>query len=518
MTDERPDDKRSDPPSEGVRIIGAEEAAEALERGDVAQRRGDDQPRYGDRPTPPAADGPRPVLRFPLGSSSDPRDIDRPPVAPAEPISEPVELPHWTEPPTGQVPQILPEPPADEGDDLDDWTSFATSTPRWRDDADSFDDHEGFEDMQAWGEEDEQEPARGALDDRDRPTHDDYFTFADLDETGTTSRSVFADVDPVDEGFGPDWADDEVGYDEVPPVRPSRAQRGADEGYRPQRTARPPSGGDRDMAMAVIVGVAFLGVALVLFRIGPSAAMVLVTAVVALGAAELFGVLRKVGYEPVTLAGIVGSAGLVLGAYNNGTAAIPVVLFLTTAVCLLWYLVGAAHEAPVMNVGVTLLGVLWVGLFGSFAALMLALPPAAGLDDPGIGLLLAAILGTVGYDVGGLFIGKNAGRQRLSDASPNKTVEGLIGGCVMAVVVVAVGSVPGLGPIDTFTEGLLVGLAVAISAPLGDLCQSLVKRDLGVKDMGALLPGHGGLLDRFDSLLFVLPTVYLLASVRDFFV
>jgi phosphatidate cytidylyltransferase len=195
------------------------------------------------------------------------------------------------------------------------------------------------------------------------------------------------------------------------------------------------------------------------------------------------------------------------------------VLFLTTAVCLLWYLVGAAHEAPVMNIGVTLLGVLWVGLFGSFAALMLALPAAGGMDDPGTGILLAAIVGTVGYDVGGLFIGKNAGRQPLSAASPNKTVEGLIGGCAMALVVVAVGSVrPGFGPIDSFPEGIVVGLAVALSAPLGDLCQSLVKRDLGVKDMGALLPGHGGLLDRFDSLLFVLPTVYLVATVRDFFI
>jgi len=506
MTDERrfdPKEKRTDAPSEGVRIIGAEEAAEALERGDVAQRRGDDQPRYGDRPTTPTADGPRPVLRFPLGSSSDPSDIERPPVTPAEPISEPVELPHWTEPPTGQVPQILPALPAEDGEDLDDWTSFATSTPRWRDDAASFDDNPGFEDMQAWGDSGDERPL-GALDDGERPTHDDYFTFADLDETGTAARSVFTDDLPADE----DMARDE------PPLRRPATKAGQEPGdaYRPQRAARP-TGGDRDMGMAVAVGVGFLALALILFNIGPTAAMVLVTAVVGVATAELYGVLRKVGYEPVALAGIVGSIGLVLGAYNNGTAIIPAVLFLTTAVCLLWYLVGAATEAPVMNVGVTLLGVLWVGLFGSFAALMLA------LGDPGIGILLAAIVGTIGYDVGGFFIGKNAGRQPLSAASPNKTVEGLFGGCVVAVlVVVMIASVKGFGPIEGFTEGLLVGMAIAVAAPLGDLCESLVKRDLGVKDMGAILPGHGGLLDRFDALLFVLPAVYLVATLKDFFV
>ena len=76
----------------------------------------------------------------------------------------------------------------------------------------------------------------------------------------------------------------------------------------------------------------------------------------------------------------------------------------------------------------------------------------------------------------------------------------------------------GLGPIDSFGEGVMVGLAVALFAPLGDLCESLVKRDLGVKDMGAILPGHGGLLDRFDALLFVLPAVWLLATLKDFFI
>ena len=103
--------------------------------------------------------------------------------------------------------------------------------------------------MQAWG--DERGRARpGALDDRERPTHDDYFTFADLDETGTTSRSVFADVEPVDERFGQAWADDAEADDEPPRPQPARSRREPDDGYRPQRTVRPPSGGDRDMGMA----------------------------------------------------------------------------------------------------------------------------------------------------------------------------------------------------------------------------------------------------------------------------
>jgi phosphatidate cytidylyltransferase len=519
MDHERPQDKRSDPPSEGVRIIGAEEAAEALERGDVAQRRGDDQPRYGDRPQSPVGDGPRPVLRFPLGSSSDPRDIERPVVAAQEPISEQVELPHWTEPPTGQVPRLLPE----SGDDIadeDDWASFASSSPRWRDDVTSFEHDEGFEDVAAWGAQEEHagEPL-GALDATDRPSHDEYFTFADLDDTVVPGRSVFAEAD--DEGFGADWADEpepvdeEMAYQEPRQRRAepgARARRSAEAPHRPQRAART-GGGDRDMGMAVVVGVGFLAAALILFKMGPAPAMILVTAVIGLAVAELYGVLRQVGYQPVALVGITGSVGMVIGAYNYGTAAIPTVLFLTTAVCLLWYLVGAAHDTPVMNVGVTLLGVLWVGLFGSFAALILS------IGDLGVGILLAAVLGTVGYDVGGLFVGKNAGRQPLSAASPNKTVEGLLGGCAVAfALVVLVAAVVGFGPIDSFAEGALVGLAVALFAPLGDLCESLVKRDLGVKDMSSALPGHGGLLDRFDALLFVLPAVYLLATLKDFFV
>ena len=445
-----------------------------------------------------------------------------------DPISEPVELPHWTQPPTGQVPQILPDPPGGR-DEPDDWASFATSSPRWRDDSGRSNEEAGYDEA-GWGDDD----PLGALDDRERPTHDDFFSFADLDEPVVPGRSVFADVEDSGQVPTADWPTDDVEdpagfvdeedeYDEPPTRRVATGQR---VGRAPGGTHRAPRGMrggggapggvaamDRDLGQAAIVGAGFLALALILFSIGPAAALLLVVAVIGLATAELCGVLRQAGYHPIPLVGITGSVGLVVGAYHYGYAAVPTVLFLTTVVALLWYLLGAATESPVMSIGVTLFAVLWVGMFGSFAALMLS------LQDPGLGILMAAILGTVGYDVGGLFVGKNAGRQPLSAASPNKTVEGLGGGMIIALVVVVVISASvGLGPISSVGDGLMVGLVVAIAAPLGDLCQSLVKRDLGVKDMGSILPGHGGLLDRFDGLLFVLPSVWLLCTVKDFFV
>src|SRR2546423_14607323 len=93
-----PKDERSDEPAEGVRIIGAEEAEKAIERDDVARRLPHDAPRYGDRPEGPPAEGPRPAIRFPLSGASDPNDIDRPPIVPADP---PPPMPHWTDPAPG---------------------------------------------------------------------------------------------------------------------------------------------------------------------------------------------------------------------------------------------------------------------------------------------------------------------------------------------------------------------------------------------------------------------------------
>ena len=480
MSWDRPeDDATPGDKTEGVRIIGAEEAAEALERGDVAARRGEGELKYGDRPAPPPDDA-RPAVRFPLPADSA-DDLARPritPTPPPPPVPPPVPppaapLPHWTDPPTGEVPRIVPEG-VEGDDDLEAWSSFATSGPRWRDQAGDWEDAD-FDDLSH-----DDESRVGALDTRDRPMPDDFFASHDDDELA-----------------GLEEAPPRIAAPPVPRPRPRRAP------------AAPTSSG-RDMPTAVATGVGLVVVALVLFWIGPAAAMVLVTAVILLAAAELFGALQRGGYQPATLLGLVASGGLVLAAYWKGEVALPLVLSLTVVFTLLWYLVGVTRSNPAMNAGVTLLAVLQVGLLGSYAALILTLPN-------GIGVLIGVVLATVLNDVGALVVGQQVGRAHIApEVSPNKTVEGMVGGAVASMLLtpLLIGMVFQLTPWDTGSAFLLAA-AVAVAAPIGDLCESMIKRDLGIKDMGSVLPGHGGLLDRFDALLFALPVAFYLCRLLE---
>lgn len=540
----RPTDDKKSAPAEGVRLIGPDEAAEAMERGDVASRRTDDELRFGDRPPSPPA-GPRPALRFPLDASADPTRIERPPVQPApDPVTGPVELPHWTEPPTGEVPAVLIGDSApllgDDGDDLDAWSSFATSTPRWRDADDDWGD-DGFMERLA---SDSDEVRVGALGDQDaEPSHEEYFGFDDLEErvgerTGDApeggprwvaggdddwSASAGGGEPGTDHGARPtdevwaesdEWTDesvtegvtDQVGHDDLD--QPD--DRGV---YDDDFDDRPPApasgsgsgpGGDRDLVTAIGVGGGLAALAVVLLLLGSRFAVVLVAAVLAMAAVEYFGVLRKVGWESATLLGIGATVAFPLAVYWRGLAAYPLVIFLVVVAILCWYLIGAGGPDPrvLEGSGATLLGVLWIGGLGATAAAMLRIPD-------GRAMLLIAILATVAYDIGGFLVGRFMGHRPLSAASPSKTLEGLVGGMgsALAITIVLVGIVE-LGPWKGVGAAVALGLGSAVAAPLGDLCQSLVKRDLGVKDMSSVLPGHGGVLDRFDGMLFVVPTVF----------
>ncbi|HET7489005.1 MAG TPA: phosphatidate cytidylyltransferase [Acidimicrobiales bacterium] len=454
---------------EGVRIIGAEEAARALKEGQVAGKRPDDAPRFGDVPERPS--GPKPAQRFPLPDAVDPADaVVRPAVAGPGP-----EMPHWTEPPTGEVPRILDTP---EDDDIEAWSGFSATAPRWRD-QDSDWDGSDLGDVAALVDDDD--IRLGALDEG-RTEHSDLYSF---DEPEPAPVEAAAPVTTS------------IRTRQVAPPDP------------PQR---PASGGShRDMRTAVGIGVGLAVLALVLFKAGPKPALLLVTAVVTMAAAEAYDVLRRAGYRPATLLGLVGVVSLLLATYSERAVALPVVT-LMIVFTFLWYLFGVVRARPMVNVAVTLFVFAWIGILGSFAALLLSMP-----NREGIAFLLAAIVATVANDVGAFFFGSQLGSRPLApEISPNKTVEGVVGGaaaCVFATVLL-VGVIPGLHP-WTAGSALALGVVVSVVAPLGDLCESMIKRDLGVKDMGALLPGHGGVLDRFDAMLFVLPATFYLVKILN---
>lgn len=516
---------------EGVRIIGAEEARAAIEGGQVKRRLSENEPRFGDVPPRPEPPGGR-TVRFPLPDDlvaetdheividegeegpepfapTDPVAphgtpsaevpepapptvrVVRPAVPPDTEVSGPVELPHWTEPPTGEVPRILPESEPDpdeaileEDDDenLEAWAALGTA-PRFRDSAAD------------WEEED----------------------FGPGGELKDDTMSVGALATPVD--------DDEEFAREVQARRratrrtPPTGDDGRSRGARGEAAGPATAAYGRNLPIAIATGVGIALVAIACMFLGPPWVAALATAIVAVAAVEVFEGFRRANHQPATLLALLGSVTLSIAAYNRGTAAYPLVFALVVFFTMLWYLAEVVHARPVANVGITLLGFCYVGFFGSFAALILAMPWQAAArigQNDGVGIILGLAICAVGSDVVGYFVGSNFGRTRIAPhVSPHKTVEGLAAGWVASVVLALV-VVHFFQPWSTsWAATLALGALVGVISPIGDFIESMFKRDLGVKDFGTLLPGHGGVMDRFDGILVCLPAVYFLA--RAFF-
>jgi phosphatidate cytidylyltransferase len=267
-----------------------------------------------------------------------------------------------------------------------------------------------------------------------------------------------------------------------------------------------PSGFGADLATRIVTGVVVAATCLLTFNAGTGPTAWLVAFIVGLGVLELCTALRSQGHRPAVIIALVGSVALVLAAYESGQSAYPMVLSMVVLASLLWYLAQVVRGRPAMGVATTLLPFAYVGCLGAFASLLL------GFDN-GVGMLVGLAVCTVAYDVCGYAAGRQFGRRPLTRVSPNKTVEGLVAGMI-GCLFFAVAVVGMITPWDRSTA-LALGAVVAVLAPLGDLCESMLKRDLGVKDLGGLLPGHGGILDRFDAILFCLPAVYYLVRLLE---
>lgn len=635
-------------PAEGVRIIRAEEAQAALDAGEAAGRRPDDELRFGD--VPPAPQGPRPQHRFPLPDSVDPASaVPRPPLAvpvqgddrnrgrresraeqdwtgeppdqataqepwdvgerttemdlpshvstgstgtgstgiepgeapwakesptpgagraypapdlgtrdtfsegweaePAAPwASEPdrlwaadagepaagsyraetpwdpgdahkpspareapdaasmepnppgaggTDLPHWSDPPTGEVPKILIGDADEDSDDLAAWRALGTRGTRWRDSGDD------WEDLDELGDLADLDPEGGL--NQTRTEHSDLYSFDEDFERVEAERT--GSVPVTDLGPGDDFEPLPTRAATVPAARSRHTRTG------PRRT-RPPGPNQidgtgprgEDLPSRVVVGLGLIILLIICYAIGSTALVVLATVVITAAAAEAYGMLQRSGFRPATLLGLVGTVGVCLGAYWKGLEALPLVTVLVFGGAMLWYLLRIVEARPLANVAVTAMTFVWVAVLGSYAALMLR-------AHHGKGLFLGAVVVAVAADIAAFLVGRWIGNKPMApEISPGKTVEGFIGGLVAAVIV---GAIVGkeLTPWGGTKHGLLLGVIVGLIAPAGDLFESMIKRDLGVKDSGSLLAGHGGLLDRFDSLLVVLPAAFYVATL-----
>lgn len=216
---------------------------------------------------------------------------------------------------------------------------------------------------------------------------------------------------------------------------------------------------------------------------------------------ELYTMARSL--RPLVLAGYAGLVLMLLGIQLGGPVWALGGLLATVFVAFVLFGVADVRPSATAAIGTTLLGVAWVG--GGLGCLLLV------RDLPAHGeLAIFTVLFTVfADDTGAYFVGRAVGRHKLAPAiSPGKSWEGFVAGTLVAVLVAFAILYEDRETFLTISESLVFGAAVALASTVGDLFESAVKRDLGTKDSGRLLAGHGGMLDRLDSLLFAGPAAF----------
>ena len=263
-----------------------------------------------------------------------------------------------------------------------------------------------------------------------------------------------------------------------------------------------------NLIQRVLAAAVFGPVLVVLFWLGDYWLFILWCGVVSIGTWEFYRMLSQKGLHPWTGFGIVISLSWCVVAFVIEQTAFAF-LFFFLVLLLLMFSVALFRDTTgyrLLNAGGTLLGVLYVGFLGSFVLIVRNSLPFGASEQGQVAVLI--LLGIWANDTMAYFFGRWFGRWHpFPTISAAKTEAGFIGGLLSAFLVIGLGAQ--ILELFNITQSLILGLLIGIGASLGDLVESMIKRDMDVKDTSELIPGHGGVLDRFDSVFFVFPLVYI---------
>jgi phosphatidate cytidylyltransferase len=288
------------------------------------------------------------------------------------------------------------------------------------------------------------------------------------------------------------------------PPAPVEAERVVEPARGEPAPAPPPEprrGPGRNLPMAIGTGLVLLGLLIGSLVLNRLAFVVVLLVFVGMALVELLTVMRQRGFKPAQPVVYVVGAILVLGAWRAGTAALSLGILVALLACFGWYLLDRNRAQVATNVAMTVFACVYVPFTAAHLVLVARETPHYVWAILGYGLLVSC------YDTFAYAVGATLGRHLLApNVSPSKSVEGAVGATIATLA--WGGLVLPLAPPWSLASGLTMAAVTCAIAPLGDLAESMLKRDLAVKDMGFLLPGHGGFLDRIDAMLLVAPALY----------